>query len=162
MPRPYQLRTELFVARDLEATFDFFAEAGNLQRITPPWLGFTILTPQPFPMRGGTLIDYRITVHGIPVRWRTQIAEWRPPHRFVDQQVRGPYLLWHHTHTFTPADGGTIVEDVVRYRPLGGALAHGLFVRRDLERIFTFRQEEILRLFGVTARAPIQVEFGRA
>jgi ligand-binding SRPBCC domain-containing protein len=157
MPRDYQLQTRLFVARDLETTFRFFADAGNLQRLTPPWLDFSILTPQPIPMRAGTLIDYRIRVHGIPIRWQTEIAEWQPPHRFVDQQLRGPYRRWHHTHTFTPVAGGTLVEDTVRYRPLGGALVHALFVGRDLEGIFTFRQEEILNAFGVTARDPISV-----
>jgi ligand-binding SRPBCC domain-containing protein len=157
MARRYQLSTRLFVARDLETTFGFFADAGNLQRLTPPWLDFEILTPQPIPMQTGALIDYRITVHGLPVRWRTEIAEWAPPFRFVDQQVRGPYWLWHHTHTFRALDGGTVVEDTVRYRPIGGALVHGLFVKRDLERIFTYRQEEILRVFGVAARSPITV-----
>lgn len=162
MTRPYLLATRLFVARDLETTFAFFADAGNLQRLTPPWLDFAILTPQPIPMGGGTIIDYRIRVRGVPVRWRTEIAEWHPPYRFVDRQVRGPYRLWHHTHTFTEVEGGTLVEDAVRYRPLGGALVHGLFVRRDLDRIFRFRQEQILSLFGVAAREPISVDFGRA
>jgi len=159
MPRTYQLRTRLFVARDLETTFAFFADAGNLQRLTPAFLNFRILTPQPIPMRKGALIDYRIRIHGIPVWWKTEIAAWNPPHMFVDQQLRGPYWLWHHTHTFTPVDGGTMVEDTVRYRPIGGALVHDLFVKRDLERIFLFRQEEILRVFDVTARDPITVEF---
>jgi len=157
MPRDYQLQTRLFVARDLETTFRFFADAGNLQRLTPPWLDFSILTPRPIPMRAGALIDYRIRVHGISIRWQTEIAEWQPPHRFVDRQLRGPYRLWHHTHTFTPVAGGTVVEDTVRYRPLGGALVHALFVRRDLQGIFTFRQEEILNAFGVTACDPISV-----
>jgi ligand-binding SRPBCC domain-containing protein len=158
MSHGYQLQTRLFVARDLDTTFGFFADAGNLQRLTPPWLDFSILTPQPIPMAAGALIDYRITVHGVPMRWRTEIAEWRPPFRFVDQQLKGPYRLWHHTHTFTATDGGTLVEDTVRYRPFGGALVHQLFVRRDLARIFTFRQQEILAAFGVAAREPITVE----
>jgi ligand-binding SRPBCC domain-containing protein len=157
MARDYQLQTRLFVARDLETTFSFFADAGNLQRLTPPWLDFSIVTPQPIPMHDGAIIDYRIRVHGIPINWRTEIAEWQPPHRFVDQQLRGPYRRWRHTHTFTPVAGGTLVEDTVRYRPFGGALVHGLFVRRDLEGIFTFRQEEVLNVFGVPARDPISV-----
>lgn len=157
MARDYQLQTRLFVARDLDTTFRFFADAGNLQRLTPPWLDFSILTPGPIPMHAGALIDYQLRVHGIPIRWRTEIAEWQPPHRFVDRQLRGPYRLWHHTHTFTPVAGGTVVEDTVRYRPFGGALVHRLFVRRDLEGIFTFRQEQILNAFGVPAREPISV-----
>jgi ligand-binding SRPBCC domain-containing protein len=158
MASGYQLRTRLFVARDLDTTFGFFADAGNLQRLTPPWLDFSILTPQPIAMAAGALIDYRIRVHGVPIRWRTVIAEWCPPVRFVDQQLEGPYRSWHHTHTFTAADGGTLVEDTVRYRPLGGALVHRLFVRRDLDRIFRFRQQEILAALSVPARHPITVE----
>ena len=157
MTRGYQLQTRLFVARDLETTFSFFADAGNLQRLTPPWLDFAILTPQPIPMAAGSRIDYRIRLHGVPVRWRTEITEWCPPFKFVDVQLRGPYRVWHHSHTFHPADGGTMVEDTVRYRPVGGALVHELFVRRDLERIFMFRQREILAAFGVPARDPITV-----
>jgi ligand-binding SRPBCC domain-containing protein len=157
MAQEYQLSTRLFVARDLTTTFGFFADATNLQRLTPPWLDFSILTPQPIPMRAGALIDYRIRVHGVPIRWRTEIADWTPPLRFVDQQLRGPYRLWHHTHTFTPADGGTWVEDTVRYRPIGGRLVHTLFVKRDLTRIFTFRQEAILEALDVPAREPIRV-----
>lgn len=158
MARGYQLKTRLFVARDLDTTFGFFADAGNLQRLTPPWLDFAILTPRPIPMTAGSLIDYRIRVHGVPLRWRTEISEWRPPHGFVDQQVKGPYRMWHHTHTFVAADGGTLVEDTVRYRPIGGALMDRLFVRRDLVRIFMFRQREILAAFGVRARDPLTVE----
>ena len=153
----YQLQTRLFVARDLETTFGFFADAGNLQRLTPPWLDFAILTPQPIPMAAGSLIDYRIRVHGVPIRWRTEITEWRPPFSFVDQQLRGPYRSWHHTQSFSSVDGGTMVEDSVRYRPMGGALVHQLFVRRDLERIFRFRQQQILAALGVPARDPITV-----
>ena len=158
MARGYQLKTRLFVARDLETTFRFFADTGNLQRLTPPWLDFAILTPQPISMAAGSLIDYRIRVHGVPIRWRTEIAEWRPPHGFVDQQLKGPFWMWRHTHSFVAADGGTMVEDTVRYRPVGGSLIHRLFVRRDLERIFMFRQREILAAFGVPARDPITVE----
>jgi ligand-binding SRPBCC domain-containing protein len=158
MARRYQLQTRLFVARDLDTTFGFFADAGNLQRLTPPWLDFAILTPRPISMAAGALIDYRIRVHGVPIRWRTEIAEWRPPFQFVDQQLKGPYRQWHHTHTFSAADGGTMVEDTVRYQPLGGALVHRLFVRRDLERIFMFRQRQILTAFGVPARDPITVQ----
>jgi ligand-binding SRPBCC domain-containing protein len=154
----YQLSTRLFVARDLDTAFGFFADAGNLQRLTPPWLDFSVLTPRPIPMHAGALIDYRITVHGVPVRWQTEIVEWTPPFRFVDRQLRGPYRFWHHTHTFTAAEGGTVVEDTVRYQPIGGSLVHRLFVRRDLERIFTYRQQRILDVFSVAARHPITVE----
>ncbi|MFM1768209.1 MAG: hypothetical protein RJA22_738 [Verrucomicrobiota bacterium] len=98
-------------------------------------------------MRAGTLIDYRIRIHGFPIRWRTEIQDWSPPHQFVDVQLRGPYLLWHHTHTFEARDGWTLCREVVRYRPFGGALIHRLFVRRDVERIFAFRRDRLAALF---------------
>jgi ligand-binding SRPBCC domain-containing protein len=131
--------------------FDFFAEAHNLERITPPWLSFTVLTPDPIEMRVGALIDYRLRVHGIPLRWTSRIEDWEPGRSFVDRQLRGPYGLWHHRHTFAEEGQGTVVGDEVDYAmPFGalGDLAHPLFVRRDLERIFTYRHEAVPRLLG--------------
>ena len=132
-----------------EEVFAFFADALNLETITPPWLRFRVVTPAPIEMRPGALIEYRLVLHRLPIRWLTRIEEWRPGRGFVDAQVRGPYRLWHHTHTFTARDGGTLVGDRVRYalplQPLG-ALAQP-FVRRDLERIFDFRHEAIARCF---------------
>jgi ligand-binding SRPBCC domain-containing protein len=148
--KDYTLETELWLPRPRAEVFPFFAEAWNLETITPPWLRFEVLTPPPIPMRSGTLIDYRIRVHGVPIRWRTEIAEWQPPRRFVDVQLRGPYTLWHHTHTFEERDGGTLCGDVVRYRPRGGALMNWLFVRRDVERIFQFRLQRPGENFGAT------------
>jgi ligand-binding SRPBCC domain-containing protein len=127
--------------------FDFYGDALNLEPLTPPWLHFEVTTPMPIEMGAGTLLDYRLRLHGVPIRWRTRIDVWEPPHRFVDSQVRGPYALWEHTHTFEPAgDGGTLIRDRVRYAipygPLGG-LADALFVRRDLARIFDYRQQAV-------------------
>lgn len=141
-------RFEVWLPRSRSEVFPFFAEARNLEAITPPWLRFEVLTPAPIEMCAGTLIDYRIRVHGIPLRWRTEIAVWEPPYRFVDVQLRGPYTLWHHTHTFEERDGGTLCTDHVRYRPRGGALVNWLFVRRDVERIFRYRQERLKEIFG--------------
>lgn len=146
--KEYTLQTELWLPRPRDEVFRFFAEARNLEILTPPWVKFQVLTPAPIEMRAGTLIDYRIRVHGIPIRWRTEIAEWQPPHRFVDVQLRGPYTLWHHTHTFEQRDGGTLCADQVRYRPRGGALMNWLFVRRDVEKIFRYRQQRMKELFG--------------
>ena len=157
----YRLTTRLFVARPLDETFAFFANAANLQKLTPPWLSFRIRTPQPIEMRPGTLIDYLIMVRGLPVPWRTRISDWSPPARFVDEQLWGPYWRWHHTHAFAATDGGTLVEDTVLYSPIGGAAMHALMVKRDLERIFTFRQHEILKQLEVTAREPIAVSIAR-
>ena len=127
--------------------FPFFGDALNLEAITPPWLGFRVTTPGPIEMTRGTLIEYRLRLHALPISWRTTIAVWNPPHRFVDVQVRGPYALWHHTHDFAPVPGGTLMRDTVRYAlPFGplGALAHRLLVRRDLERIFEYRRDAVL------------------
>jgi ligand-binding SRPBCC domain-containing protein len=134
--------------------FGFFASALNLEAITPPWLRFRVVTPGPLEMRAGTLIDYRLRLHRVPIHWRTRIEIWEPGRRFVDVQVSGPYRLWHHTHTFEAHPGGTRMQDTVRYAlPLGplGALAHRLFVRRDLERIFDFRHAAVARRLGSPA-----------
>ena len=154
--KEFTLHAEIWLPRPRAEVFAFFADAHNLQALTPPWVKFEVLTPAPIPMRAGALIDYRIRVHGLPIRWRTEITEWLPPHRFVDVQLRGPYTLWHHTHTFEEREGGTFCVDDVRYRPRGGVLANRLFVRRDVERIFAFRREQLLKLFSaeIAPRVP--------
>lgn len=133
----------------IEETFELFCDAFNLERITPPFLNFRVVTPRPIEMREGALLEYRLRLHGVPVRWKTRISTWDPPHRFVDEQISGPYALWHHTHTFEPDGNATVVHDRVRYRigfgPLG-AVALRLFVRRDVERIFDYRREAMLGL----------------
>jgi ligand-binding SRPBCC domain-containing protein len=128
-----------------EEVFAFFAEAANLERITPPELHFRILTPQPISMQQGTLIDYRLCLFGVPLRWQAHISHWRPPSGFVDEQLRGPYRLWRHTHRFHDGGEATIIEDVVRYQlPFGlfGNIFHPL-VRLQLKRIFRFRQSAV-------------------
>jgi ligand-binding SRPBCC domain-containing protein len=131
-----------------DEVFPFFADARNLEAVTPPWLGFRVVTPGPISMAAGALIEYRLRLHGVPLRWRTTIAVWDPPRRFVDVQLSGPYRMWHHTHYFSRApDGGTVMRDTVRYAlPFGplGALAHRLLVQRDLDRIFDFRRDAVL------------------
>ncbi len=146
--KEFTFHTELWLPRPRDEVFPFFAEARNLEAITPPWLKFEVLTPVPIVMGAGTLIEYRIRLRGLPIPWRTEIAEWKPPHRFVDVQLRGPYKLWHHTHAFEERDGGTFCTDLVRYSPRGGALTNWLFVRRDVERIFKYRQDRLLESFG--------------
>jgi ligand-binding SRPBCC domain-containing protein len=145
----WELRARLRVARPRPEVFAFFADAANLEAITPPWLSFRIQTPQPIAMRPGALIEYRLSLHGLPVRWKTEITAWEPPVRFVDQQRSGPYRLWVHEHTFEEtADGGTIVNDRVRYQVPFGRLANWLVVARDVRTIFTYRTETLLRVFG--------------
>jgi hypothetical protein len=151
MPKTYRLERSQFVPRPRSEVFPFFADAGNLEAITPPFVGFRILTPQPIEMRPGAIIDYRIRLFGVPVRWRTEIESFDPPHGFVDVQRRGPYRLWRHTHRFVEQPGGTLLLDEIDYQlPAGplGPLAHALFVRRSLDQIFTFRQTVIERIFG--------------
>lgn len=127
--------------------FAFYGDAVNLEPLTPPWLRFEVITPGPIAMEAGTLLEYRLRLHGFPIRWQTRIEIWEPPFRFVDTQVRGPYSLWEHTHVFEPdGDGATVIHDRVRYAvPYGplGALADRLFVRRDLKRIFDFRAQAV-------------------
>jgi ligand-binding SRPBCC domain-containing protein len=145
--KEFTFESELWLPHSLENVFAFFSEARNLQALTPPWLNFEVLTPTPIPMAPGTLIDYRIRIRGIPIRWRTEIIDWNPPHGFVDVQLSGPYKLWHHTHAFHARDGGTLCSDHVRYRPRGGALINWLFVRRDVEKIFRYRHERLHEIF---------------
>ena len=144
------LVAEQFVARPLFEVFEFFSRPENLARITPPSLGFVILTPSPIEMKAGTLIDYTIRLAGIPLRWRTLISVYDPPNRFVDEQLKGPYAYWHHTHRFSSVEGGTIIHDKIRYAlPFGpfGMLVHRLFVRRNLERIFSYRKTIVEKIF---------------
>jgi ligand-binding SRPBCC domain-containing protein len=142
------LESELFLPRPRVEVFPFFADAFNLERITPAWLRFRILTPPPIEMRPGLRIDYALRLHGLPLRWQSEITAWEPPDRFVDEQRRGPYRLWRHEHTFEELDGGTLVRDRVRYEVPGGGLVDRVLVRRDLDRIFSFRREAIARLLG--------------
>ena len=150
--RVHRLEREQVVPAPLADVFAFFAQARNLERITPAWLRFEVLTPEPVRMAPGALIDYRLRLHGIPLRWLTRIEEWDRGHAFADRQVRGPYRLWHHRHEFEArGDGATLVRDRVEYAlPVGllGELARRAFVGRDLERIFDFRREAVRREFA--------------
>ena len=144
----WEVRARLRLAQPRPEVFAFFADAGNLETLTPPWLRFRILTPQ-VELRAGALIEYRLRVHGLPIRWKTEITAWEPPHRFVDEQLRGPYRLWVHEHTFEDAPGGgTLIRDRVRYRPPFGRLANWLIVERDVRTIFAYRSAALLRIFG--------------
>ncbi len=156
--RIHTLRRE----QDLEGTpgevFPFFADALNLEAITPPLLRFRVITPAPIQMQAGALIQYRLRLRGFPVTWKTLIQDWTPNRRFVDTQLSGPYALWHHTHTFDPLPGErTLMTDTIRYAigfgPLG-ALAHRALVQRDLEAIFDYRRDAIVPLLRRSVRSP--------
>ncbi|MEO5819827.1 MAG: SRPBCC family protein [Vicinamibacteraceae bacterium] len=138
------LRSEVVVPVPLDDAFAFFADAWNLERITPPWLNFRVRTPRPLAMREGALLDYRIRLHGLPIPWRTRIDVWEPGVRFVDRQVIGPYRWWRHEHRFEAVAGGTRVLDHVEYLPRFAWLSRA-WVRRDVERIFAYRREALLR-----------------
>lgn len=149
--RLHRLEREQLVHGSVQEVFAFFAEARNLERITPGWLGFEVVTPEPIRMGPGTLIDYRLRLRGVPLRWTSRIEEWETERAFVDRQVRGPYRVWQHRHEFEARAEGTVVRDRVRYAlPLGplGELARIAVVRRDLERIFDFRRQAVQRLFA--------------
>ena len=146
-----EFKSEQWLPRPCAEIFAFFSAAANLDAITPPWLKFETLTPAPIAMRGGTLIDYKLRIRGIPIRWRTEITAWDPPRRFVDEQIRGPSRVWIHEHTFEERDGGTLMRDRVRYAVPFDWLVHGILVRPDVERIFAYRTEMLRERFSVPA-----------
>jgi ligand-binding SRPBCC domain-containing protein len=144
--RPYVLRRQQVIPLNREQVFLFFSRPENLARITPPDMGFAILTPLPIVMKPGALIDYTIRLMGISLRWTTLITTYEPPGCFIDEQIRGPYSFWHHRHYFNETEGGTEIVDEVHYLLPGGLLgplAHALFVRRQLDRIFDHRAKVI-------------------
>lgn len=148
--RAVRFTSELWVAAPRAEVFRFFSDATNLQAITPPWLHFQVLTPSPIDIREGAAIDYRLRVHGLPIRWRSEITRWDPPIAFVDEQRRGPYKRWVHTHTFTEDRGGTLVGDAVDYDvPL--AFIAGWFVAADVRRIFAYRRQALASIFRSSA-----------
>ncbi len=146
--RTFTFSDEIFLPLPREELFPFFADAFNLERITPPWMHFEVLTPAPIAMGEGTRIDYRLRWGVIPLRWQSEITAWEPPARFVDEQRRGPYRLWIHEHRLEPADGGTRMHDTVTYAVPGGLLAQRLVVGRDVERIFAYRRTVLADLFN--------------
>ena len=148
-----ELRSEQWVPRPLVEVFEFFSDAFNLERLTPPLLRFNVLTSPPIEMREGLLIDYRLRIRGIPVRWRSEITAWEPPFRFVDEQRRGPYRLWWHEHSFEERDGGTVCRDRVRFAVPGGRLVQKLFVDPDVRKIFAYRGEQLSEIFGGASEA---------
>jgi ligand-binding SRPBCC domain-containing protein len=146
------LTQEQFIPRPRSEVFRFFSEAQNLELLTPDLLQFRILTPLPIEMKEGSVIDYALRIHGVPVRWQTRIDRYEPDHCFVDVALRSPYRHWHHLHEFTEVSGGTLMRDVVHYEvPLGslGRLVGGPYVRRMLDRIFSFRRQVVDVRFGV-------------
>lgn len=150
----HTLHRKQIVATPLDKVFPFFERPENLEDITPPFLRFRLLSPSPVPMHIGSIIQYQLKLHGLPVKWTTIITEYDPPHKFVDVQLKGPYTLWHHTHHLRDVPGGTEVEDIVRYQlPFGplGELMHAVLIRRDVERIFDYRARVMRERFWAPA-----------
>ncbi|MBV9769413.1 MAG: SRPBCC family protein [Bryobacterales bacterium] len=151
MSSPYTLHREQWVPRPLDDVFAFFSDARNLEILTPDWLKFKIVTPEPIAVSRGAHIQYRLSWHHIPLLWTTEFTRWNPPHDFEDIQLSGPYKLWRHTHTFEARDGGTQISDNVEYTlPFGplGKLAHAFQVRRNIEKIFDYRYQRIQKMFS--------------
>ena len=149
--KTFEINIKQHINKPLEVVFEFFSKPENLEMITPESLSFNMLTPTPVKMEKGSLIDYTIRLFGIPIHWRTLISDYEPPFRFVDQQIKGPYTFWHHTHTFQAIEGGVEIIDKVKYSlPLGwlGTLVHSIWVRKDLEKIFDHRKTVIQNYFG--------------
>ncbi len=148
-------RTQI-LERSLADTFSFFSDAFNLEKITPEFLRFKILTPRPLAMRAGAVIEYSLSLFGIPFKWKTLIEQWEPGVKFVDRQLKGPYALWVHTHSFEAVGTDrTLMKDRVEYQlPLGilGEVAHTLFVRKTLQKIFAHRAEITARLLMPSAQ----------
>lgn len=153
--RPHVLRREQRLRQTPSEVFGFFAEASNLERITPGFLRFRVIGSEPDWMGAGTLIRYRLRLRGIPIRWLTRIELWEPVRRFADLQLKGPYRSWHHLHEFEPDGDGTLMRDTVRYSmragPVGEAV-HDCIVAPDLARIFDYRAERISEIFGAARR----------
>ena len=145
--KTFLFKTQQTLEQPLTEVFEFFSNAHNLAVITPPWLHFEVITPAPIEMVVGTLIDYRLKLRGIPIRWQSEITEWNPPYAFVDVQRRGPYRLWRHTHTFDETVEGVVVGDTVEYAVWGNEFIGRLFVRPDIEKIFAYRSEQLDKIF---------------
>lgn len=145
-----KIHDEVWLPQPIERVFGFFSNAANLNQITPAWLDFKIITPMPVKMRPGALLEYRLKLRGLPIRWLTEITLWEPPHKFVDHQLQGPYRKWIHTHSFEEEDDGTIVRDQVEYEIFGWIvepLIYRLFVGPDVERVFAFRRSMLKKIF---------------
>jgi ligand-binding SRPBCC domain-containing protein len=153
---PYRLETRVVIPAPIDTVFSFFSDARNLQRITPPFLNFRLLS-SPSEMRKGARIDYRLRLRGVPFKWQSEITAWEPGVRFRDEQRRGPYRYWKHVHLFTADDEGTVVEDGVDYDVAGGRYVHDWIVAPELMRIFTYRQHKLQEIFGADRHNGVKV-----
>jgi ligand-binding SRPBCC domain-containing protein len=142
----------------IDRVFAFFSDARNLTVITPHWINFQIRTPQPIEMKKGLRIDYSLRIHGMPLKWQSEITRWDPPHIFMDEQRKGPYKYWIHEHRFASENGRTRVSDHVRYAVTGGVVVQRLFVAKDIEKIFSFRKQKLREIFVSERHEPNETE----
>ena len=147
--KTFRLQSHILIRQPIEEVFRFFTDAGNLDLLTPEWLVFRIQTPRPIAIATGVVIDYRLRLRGLPIRWRSCITAWEPPHLFIDEQVQGPYRQWIHQHRFRETDGGTQVEDDMEYAVWGGSPVNRFFVAPDLNRIFEYRRARLAEHFDL-------------
>ena len=149
--KEFFLERSVVVNKSLDEVYAFFSNPANLQELTPPWVDFNIVGSSTLDVEAGTTIDYKLRVRGLPIKWRSLISEWDPPSSFVDEQVKGPYRMWHHTHTFEEVEGGVKVGDSVRYAVPGGPLfewfVEKLFVGPDVRKIFDYRMKRLAEIF---------------
>jgi ligand-binding SRPBCC domain-containing protein len=145
--KTFSIDRSIFLPRPIDEVFPFFSDAHNLERLTPTFLKFQVVTPDPIVMKPGAHIRYKLSLHGIPISWESEITAWDPPHRFVDEQLSGPYRLWRHEHRFVAQNNGTQVSDHVDYAVLGGSLINKIFVAPDVRRIFDYRTQILHSLF---------------
>ncbi len=150
--KEFTLERSIVVNKSLDEVYEFFSDPDKLQELTPSWLDFRVVGSSTEGVEVGTTIDYRLRVRGLTIRWRSLISAWNPPHSFVDEQLKGPYRMWHHTHTFEETEEGVRVGDKVRYAVPGGPLLEGLierlFVGPDVRKIFDYRVQRLEELFG--------------
>lgn len=146
--KTHRFETQVWLPQPRDLIFEFFANPNNLERLTPAWLHFEILTRPNREILRGTLLDYRLRIRGIPLRWQSEIVSWEPPSYFVDRQTRGPYSLWVHQHTFTEMNNGTLVGDRVEYAVPGGWIVQRFLIAPDLERIFQHRHRVLKEIFS--------------
>lgn len=151
----FTLSSQVWLPKPLREVFPFFSDARNLEVLTPPWLRFEVLSEGPIAMAEGVRIDYRLRLHGVPIRWQSEITSWNPPRRFVDEQRHGPYRLWIHEHRFRERDGMTLAEDFVRYAVPGGWVVDRLVVCRDLRKIFSYRRKKLRSVFGSVSKRAV-------
>lgn len=147
----FVLERETTIAQPIESVFSFFSDASNLEFLTPSWLKFKILTESPMFMGSGTKIDYELKLHGIPINWQSAITSWDPPHKFIDEQTKGPYTQWVHVHEFVESQNGILIKDMVEYQVVGGLFTNVSYVSLQLNRIFDYRQKRMEEFFRTSS-----------